>query len=123
MLILVLCCTNTDGLLLLPWKYDKEFKTSQIFRRTGFPSEHILNISFLRLLEDAGQAVIQSMYISTHGADLLTVLSLITGWLTVLYLLLFNLAPLALVWITSRGGTPTSFEVRHSGAKVAPFVR
>ena len=107
MLILVLCCTNTDGLLLLPWKYDKEFKDTQIFRRTGFPSEHVLNISFLRLMEDAGQAIIQTMYISTHGAGLLTVLSLITSWLTVLYLLLFK----ALVWITSRGE-------ENNGAKI-----
>mgnify|MGYP007061039006 CR=1 FL=1 len=50
------------------------------------------------------------MQASVHGADLLTVLSLITSWLTVLYLLLFK----ALVWITSRGETPRRVEVRHS---------
>ena len=33
MLILLLCCTNTDALLLLPWKYDKEFKDTQIFAK------------------------------------------------------------------------------------------
>ena len=97
MLILVLCCTNTDGLLLLPWKYDKQFKETQIFKRTGFPSEVLLRVSFLRLVEDAGQAIIQTVYISTRGAGVLTVLSMITSWLGFVYLLLFK----AIVWMTS----------------------
>ena len=101
MLILLLCCTNTDGLLLLPWTYDEEFKKTRIFEQTGFPSELLLKISFLRLIEDAGQAIIQTVYISTRGdAGLLTMLSLITSWLGFLYLLLFK----ALVWITSARG-------------------
>ena len=65
MLILVLSCTNTDALLLLPWTYDEEFKKTQIFRQTGFPSELLLKISFLRLIEDAGQAIIRRCLFGT----------------------------------------------------------
>ena len=104
MLILLLCCTNTDGLLLLPWTYDEEFKKTRIFEQTGFPSELLLKISFLRLIEDAGQAIIQTVYISTRGAGLLTVLSLITSWLGFLYLFLFKV----LVWMTSTRGETRS---------------
>ena len=43
--ILFMSVTNTDALLLLPWKYDDNTKRSFIFTQTGFPSEMVFFFS------------------------------------------------------------------------------
>ena len=44
-------------------------------------------ISFLRLLEDAGQSVVQALYLfETQGKDTLTVYSLIFSFCTIAYI-------------------------------------
>ena len=138
MLGLVLSCTNTDVLMLLPWKCknapivfvpidrgtltavarehclhadDPEFKNTELFKRTGFPSAFVLLLSFIRLVEDIGQAIMQTMYTSQYGGDALTWLSLLTSWLGVFYLIMFKLV----VWLTS---TLTTDDTGGDDAKV-----
>ena len=74
-IITILCFTNTDCLLLLPWQYTGIARGDHwIVEATGFPSRTLLYISFLRLLEDAGQSVVQALYLfETQGKDTLTV--------------------------------------------------
>ena len=80
---------------------DAEFKNTELFKRTGFPSVFVLSLSFIRLVEDIGQAILQTMYTSQHGGDALTWLSLLTSWLGVFYLIMFKLV----VWLTRTDGT------------------
>ena len=86
--ITILCFTNTDCLLLLPWQYTYIARGDDwIVEATGFPSRTLLYISFLRLLEDAGQSVVQALYLfETQGKDTLTVYSLIFSFLTIAYI-------------------------------------
>ena len=57
----------------------------------------VLLISFIRLVEDIGQAILQTIYTSQHGGDALTWLSLLTSWLGVFYLIMFKVV----VWLAS----------------------
>ena len=108
--ITVLCFTNTDCLMLLPWKYDNE--ETFIVEHTGFPCKSLLMISFLRLLEDVGQAIVQAIYlINTRGSDTLTVYSLVSSFATIAYLFVCKIV----FYITSSG---TDEEGERRSAKV-----
>ena len=83
--IAILCFTNTDCLMLLPWEYKDGDK--DIADATGFPTGFLLWVSFLRLLEDVGQAIVQAIYL-THmqGGDALTIYSLIFSFAGIAYI-------------------------------------
>ena len=90
---------------------DPEFKNTELFKRTGFPSAFVLLLSSIRLVEDIGQAILQTIHTSQHGGDALTWLSLLTSWLGVFYLIMFKLV----VWLTS---TLTTDDTGGDDAKV-----
>jgi hypothetical protein len=96
MFIFFLSCTNPDALLLLPWEYSAEASNSLIFQQTGFPSKYLFVTSLLRLLEDVGQSANQTLFVVSEGSDALTVLSLVTSWIGIVYLCFFK----AVLWIT-----------------------
>ena len=94
--IAILCFTNPDCLMLLPWKYNEENKA--VTDSTGFPSRSLLLISFLRLLEDTGQAIVQGIYLSSsQGDDALTIYSLIFSFVGIAYVFICKIV----VYITS----------------------
>merc|ERR1711924_503424 len=85
--ILFMSVTNTDALLLLPWKYD-DTKLSFISEQTGFPSKLVFSFSLFRLIEDGGQAALQTSYLTTHSGSLLTWVSMAFSWASIAYLLI-----------------------------------
>ena len=100
--IAVLCFTNTDCLMLLPWKYKDETagvtENTRVTDATGFPSKSLLLISFLRLLEDVGQAIVQGIYLSnSQGNDALTISSLVFSFVGIAYIFVCKIE----VYITS----------------------
>ena len=92
--ILFMSVTNTDALLLLPWKYDDDTKRSFIFEQTGFPSKLVFFFSLFRLIEDGGQAALQTSYLTTHSGSLLTWVSMAFSWASIAYLLIHKF----LIW-------------------------
>ena len=84
--ILFMSVTNTDALLLLPWKYDDDTKRSFIFA-DWVPQQIGLLFLSLPLIEDGGQTALQTSYLTTHSS-LLTWVSMAFSWASIAYLLI-----------------------------------